>query len=113
MLPSSDGTEAIELLKRWRAHEQGSSEAANTLFAVFGVASSLGRFADKFGYNNPPYNMWLVDIAYDHVVSDPDDRSTPPSKAAAQIIANGLRRAGGRRVPHDHSSSHRLARLLR
>ena len=44
--PPDAGHAAIDLLRRWQAHELGG--VYNTLFAVFGVASPAGRFADKF-----------------------------------------------------------------
>jgi hypothetical protein len=41
------GDTALNLLTRWNAHAKGSTSARNTPFAVFGVTSMPGRFADK------------------------------------------------------------------
>jgi hypothetical protein len=97
------GRAAVDLLRRWQAHELGVAASSNTLFAVLGVASPAGRFADRPTYNNPPYPMWLADIAYDHGVEvPPRPESVPPhwphSPAAAAMVEHGLSRGGGRRV---------------
>jgi hypothetical protein len=93
---SEVGDAAVDLLTRWRAHERGDCAASNTLFAVFGIASMPGRFADK--YRNVIYTIWLGDIAYDHGVDNLGE-APPCSKSAAVIINNGLVRYHGRRVP--------------
>jgi hypothetical protein len=100
--PPNAGHAAIDLLRRWQAHELGGVASSNTLFAVFGVASPAGRFADKFTYNNPPYPAWLADIAYDHGVEVPPrpeglPRDHPHSPGAAAMVEHGLSRGGGRR----------------
>jgi hypothetical protein len=81
------------------------STANSTLFAVFGVSSPQGRFADKMTYLNPPYRMWIEDIAYDRGVYIPRSphllplADRPRSARADAIIANGLIRHNGRKVP--------------
>lgn len=88
------GKAAVELLNRWRAHENDRNSAVTTLWAVFGVVSPLGRFADKFSFLNPPYEMWLEDIAYDCEIDPPrlDAHldTHPRSPAAAEMIEHGL-----------------------
>jgi hypothetical protein len=101
--PPDVGRAAINLLRRWQAHELGGGASSNTLFAVFGVASPAGRFADRSTYNNPPYPMWLADIAYNHGVEVPPrpeglPRDHPHSPGAAAMVEHGLSRGGGRRV---------------
>jgi hypothetical protein len=103
MFEHSLGVAAVDLLQRWRSHATATSAANNTLFAVFGVASPFGRFADSSNYRNPPYSMWLDDIAYKHGVEvprrgGPDDDPTQPSTAAAAMLENGLSRRNSRRV---------------
>jgi hypothetical protein len=60
---------AIDLIRRWQAHTNDACASQNTLFAVYGVKSPLGRFADSFAFNNPSYTAWLEDVAYDHGAS--------------------------------------------
>lgn len=82
---SAIGAEAITLLHAVRQHETGICDAANTVFAVFGVASPQGRIVDRFGFVNPPFTMWLDEAAYDHGASDQawHDRDTPAPRSAA------------------------------
>ena len=56
-LTSAVGQDAAALRYRWRCHEYGQTAACKTIFAVFGVASPLGRIADRFTFINPPYSM--------------------------------------------------------
>jgi hypothetical protein len=91
--------EAMELRRRWRAHECGLCSAVNTIFAVFGVASPEGRIVDKIAYLNPGCPIWLEDIADDYGLDDPDRSTATPSSAAAAINERELRRHNGRRVP--------------
>ena len=101
--PPDVGHAAVDLLRRWQAHALGGAASSNTLFAVFGVGSPAGRFADKSTYKNPPYPMWLADIAYDHGVEVPPRPEGLPrdhlhSPGAAAMVEYGLSRGGGRRV---------------
>lgn len=80
------------LLQRWLAHENDDCAAMNTLFAVFGVNSALGRYADNFAYNNPPYAGWLGERAVD-CMADWTVQIQTRSSAACEIIACGLVRA--------------------
>jgi hypothetical protein len=84
------------LHRRWLAHECGLCSAANTILAVFGVASPEGRIVDRMTYLNPDCSIWLEDIADDY---DLDRSTVTPSSAAAAISRQGLRRHNGRRVP--------------
>jgi hypothetical protein len=99
------GAEAKELWRRWQEHEAGISAAANTIFAVFGVASRQGRFADRFAYNNLIEPPWVEDLAYDRGVRvrhEADVRGIsqrPASVAARAIMSSGLSRNGGRKIP--------------
>jgi hypothetical protein len=54
---------AIELRDRWRAHDNDEGAGVNTILAVFGLSSPLGRYALYFV--NAPYVMWLEDKGYD------------------------------------------------
>ena len=67
--PDTLGEDALDLLARWRAHGNDECASLNTLFAVFGVTSPLGRFADRF-CNYAAYAMWLKDIACDYGKAD-------------------------------------------
>lgn len=103
------GKEALLLQKRWRDHAAGNMPASNTLFAVYGVASSAGRFADNFRYNNSPYPGVLGDIARDcDIVADEQEYrfsaanrrlELTPSRAASGILEHGLSRDRGRKIP--------------
>jgi hypothetical protein len=93
------------LERQWHAHEHDGCAASNTIFAVYGVASPLGRFADNFSLNNPPYAGWLNEIAYDAGLP-PDDRDCrmawderPRSTAAAAMRTHGLRALKRRHIP--------------
>jgi hypothetical protein len=94
------GTRAIELMRALRQHEAGSCDAGATLFAVFGVNSPQGRFADTFAFNNPPYFLWLEDIAYDHGVGDQilRDYSKIRKSEAAQTMFEHRLCSHGRKV---------------
>jgi hypothetical protein len=103
------GNAALNLAQRWRAHANDSSAAGNTLFAVFGVASPMGRFADR--YINVPYTIWLDDIVFANGLSAPQEPARadqrPRSPAAAAIFAHGLSRQYGRRLammPETHAA---------
>jgi hypothetical protein len=93
-------TEAIELMRALRQHEAGGCDAANTVFAVFGIASPQGRRVDKFSFLNPPYVMWLEDLAYDHGAGDqiPRARETIKSDAAQAMGEHKLSRSGSGRA---------------
>jgi len=93
------GTEAIKLLRAVEQHEEGTCDAAGTLLAVFGVVSPQGRFADNFGFLNPPYNMWLEDLAYDHGAGNQIPRGeTEKSDSAKVMMKHRLRRGLSRRT---------------
>jgi hypothetical protein len=53
------GAEAIALLRAAREHDAGNSDAANTLIAVYGIASLQGRIVSKFTFLNPPWAILL------------------------------------------------------
>jgi hypothetical protein len=104
-------TEAIDLRDRRRAHRNDECAASNTIFAAFGVNSSLGRYADTSAYRNETYAIWLEDVAYDAGWDGPSDEERrewhdfksvrPRSSVAAAMIEHGLRRSerGNKRVP--------------
>jgi hypothetical protein len=98
-------TELRTLERQWRAHENDGCAATNTILAVYGVASPLGRFADNFSLNNPPYADWLNEIAYDAGLP-PNERDCrmssderPQSAAAVAIRTHGLRAISRRHIP--------------
>jgi hypothetical protein len=106
--PDTLGEDALDLLARWRAHENDECASFNTLFAVFGVASPLGRLADRFPH--AACAIWLKDIACDYGKADkipcepelnlrlPDWGASkqPRSDAAAAMVEHALVRHGGR-----------------
>jgi len=106
--PDTLGEDALDLLARWRAHENDDCASLNTLYAVFGVASPLGRFADRSPHAAACV-MWLKDIACDYGkggeipreeldwrLPDRGASKQPRSDAAAAMVGHGLVRHGGR-----------------
>ena len=62
--PDTLGEDALDLLARWRAHENDECASFNTLFAVFGVVSPLGRLADRFPH--AACAIWLKAPSFPH-----------------------------------------------
>jgi hypothetical protein len=92
------GSDAVELRRRWQAHSNADGTAKNTLFAVFGISSALGRFADTSAFRNSPYAIWLEDIAYRHGVAEELQAADPPWSGFAADRPRSAAAAAGRRA---------------
>jgi hypothetical protein len=91
--------DALKLARRWHEHRNGLIASLNTIFAVFGVKSPLGRFADTTAFNNAGFGIWLEDIAFDHGASSDELRkpfdetwNSKTTSAAASYNDNGFGR---------------------
>jgi len=98
----------LDALRRWRGHENDNAAAIDTLLAVFGGRSPLGRFASHGLLPRPSMiGLWLycdicdycdyrvlideANAAYGYINGE-----RPRSDAAARMIDHGLPRKTGR-----------------
>jgi hypothetical protein len=98
--------EAISLTKTFTAHRRDQCAFANSIFAVYGVASPLGRLVDKFSTLNS-YVLtvlrhdfpWVGREAGLWTYDPPNERGATPTPAAQAMMDPGLSRDRGRKVP--------------
>ena len=100
--PPDAGHAAIDLLRRWQAHELGGVASSNTLFAVFGVARRPGASPTSPHTTTRPIrhgSRILPTITGSRFLCAPRVAADlPHSPGAAAMVEHGLSRGGGRRV---------------
>jgi hypothetical protein len=96
---------ALDLARRWRAHDHDDGASINTVFAVFGAAAALSRLLERHANALRAGAGRLRDFAGDQGAQEIDRARAlplsqqPRSTAAAAMIEHQLRRGHGRRVP--------------
>jgi hypothetical protein len=90
------GRAAVDLLRRWRAHNSDEGAALTTLLAVYGTQSTLGRMLVRWVANPVPVHVWLAEIAHANGARLADVGPAPArSAAAAEMIKRRIVRRSG------------------
>ncbi len=97
------GVVAKQRARSLAEHSIADSDFANTIFAVYGVASPLGRIVDRRPYSCAAIRLnhdfpWLGEERGLCTYAAPDGPVTP-SAAATEMKVHALRRMRGRKTP--------------